>query len=111
MTFGDRRRYKKYIELSCSFGSEAEATHYLYYFTEEDQEPEATALEDSRAFDFDYIDFDNWTFGSNPYSLPVVIVLKVTGWFIYWKWQNSELNQGMTIYSQVLSYETGKKVK
>jgi hypothetical protein len=109
--FGDRTRYKKFLELSCSFGSEAEANHNLSVFTEEDMDEYIEVFEDSRAFDFDDIDFDDWSFGSNPYALPVVESLKITGWYIYWKWQNNQLDQGMTIFSQVLSYQIGKKVK
>ena len=111
MIFGDVTRYKKFLYLNCSFGSEAAATQNIYVYTEEDLSEDSEALVDSSAFDFDDIDFDNWTFGSNPYSLPVTIWLKTKGWFIYWKWRSNELNQGMTIHSQVLFYVNGKKVK
>lgn len=111
MIFGDVTRYKKFLYLNCSFGSEASATQNIYVYTEEDLSEDSEALVDASAFDFDDIDFDNWTFGSNPYSLPVTIWFKTKGWFVYWKWRNNQLNQGMTIHSQVLFYINGKKVK
>lgn len=111
MIFGDITRYKKFIYLNCSFSSEQSAAHNIYIYTEEDSSEDSEAIVDASAFDFDDIDFDEWTFGTNPYSLPVTIWLKTKGWFIFWKWRNNQLNQGMTIHSQVLFYTNGKKVK
>lgn len=109
MFFGDKRFIKHFENLIIAYGNEATANHTLTIYTPDDAEDVTAVLEDTRGFDFDDIDFDDWTFGSSPYPSPINEILKVKDWYIQWKIRNSELAVGKKLLSQTLLYRVTDK--
>jgi len=64
MLYGGARDWiKRFRQLSITYGGQAIANHVLTYTTEDGEDAtDLTVI--GREFDFDNIDFDNWTFGS-----------------------------------------------
>jgi len=112
MTFCKARDWiKRFEQLNVTYGGQAIANHLLSFITEDGVEDIAVAYTDSRAFDFDNIDFDDWTFGSTAYPATSSEKVGYKGEYLQWKIRNNVIDEGLVILGQTLLYSLAKRVR
>jgi len=112
MVFGGARDWiKNFKELDVTYGGQAIANHLLSFITEDGYENIDVSYSDTRAFDFDYIDFDNFTFGCVFYPATNSEKVGYKGEYLQWKIRNNVIDESLVILGQVLTYTLKKRVR
>jgi len=112
MVFGGARDWvKDFKKLNITYGGQAIANHLLYLISEEGDEEVLVNYTDNRAFDYDEIDFDNWTYGEVSYPATNSEKISYRGEYFQWKVRNNVIDESLTILSQILLFTFKKTVR
>ncbi len=107
---GTRTWMKDFEELFVTFGRQVIGNNKLTFITDDGKEEVLVAVQSANLFDFASIDFSAWSFGANPFPSTQPEIVGYSAEYLQWKIQNDELDQGLVILAQELTYRIGERV-
>jgi hypothetical protein len=112
MVFGKARDWiKDFKKLNITYGGQAIANHLLSLISEDGDEEILVSYSDNRAFNYDEIDFDNWTYGDVSYPATSPEKVSYRGEYFQWKIRNNQKDEPLAILAQVLLFTYKKSVR